>query len=799
LGKPADFESACFEWLEIEKKVDPAGSVEMAEVLGLLAGAYGGRGELDRQESVQRQSAEMYKKFGNGSQFVANALSNLADLLESRGKLDEVKALRTEALAIRQRARGQEQQLAAGLIAELARQGKWSDAERVAKQDVATRKKSFRTEQLGNALDLLGAVLRSQGKQGEAEHVFRQSLALVDNDDPSYHQRVNNLAIALFAQDKMTEAEPLFREALKALPDERENDQNRAVLLSNLGDALLAQGKIDEAKRQYAEARKVERKAWTESAKHGDAKALNDLAWALATSNDPKARDGAKAVNLAEKSVVASNRKDPNTLDTLAAAYAEWGRFTDAVEAQQKAIALLREEDQKKDYLSRLKLYRTNLPYREFDYVLLRKESRILQRHHKLREAEKILRDALLEVKEGSIYEENPNIAFAFNNLGNVLSDEAEVAGAETAYRRALKIMQNIFGNEHPETTSVLENLSFILDKQGKLGEAETNLCRSVEVKRKTWAQKHPEEVAVSERELAGMLMDHGKADKAEARAREALAIVRDSSDPIPNDVAASVRVLANILVRQKKNTDAERLYNEYLAQPAFAANHQLLQGRGEFFARFTRWKEAAADLNRAIEALPDDHTTWHSLAPVLVQQGDQEAYREHCRKALERFGNTTDPGTAERMSKDSLILSSSGADLDLVGKLTDVAVSADPKDPTLPWFHASKAIAEYRRGNFAPAVDWAQRVLAKGGTNWNREIQVQMVVAMSQHQLKQFERAQASFAKGREIADTKLPKIESGDLGPGWLDWIIAQALVREAKALLGTENQTAQAKSPP
>ena len=87
LGKKAQLESACLEWLEIAKKVDPGGSIERAEVLGVLALVYGGRGELDRQESLKRQSAEMYKKFGNGNEYVANALSGLAHVLESRGKL----------------------------------------------------------------------------------------------------------------------------------------------------------------------------------------------------------------------------------------------------------------------------------------------------------------------------------------------------------------------------------------------------------------------------------------------------------------------------------------------------------------------------------------------------------------------------------------------------------------------------------------------------------------------------------------------------------------------------------------
>ena len=38
--------------------------------------------------------------------------------------------------------------------------------------------------------------------------------------------------------------------------------------------------------------------------------------------------------------------------------------------------------------------------------------------------------------------------------------------------------------------------------------------------------------------------------------------------------------------------------------------------------------------------------------------------------------------------------------------------------------------------------------------------------------QLKQADQARAALAKGAEIERTKLPKLESGDIGQGWLDY---------------------------
>jgi tetratricopeptide (TPR) repeat protein len=65
---------------------------------------------------------------------------------------------------------------------------------------------------------------------------------------------------------------------------------------------------------------------------------LNNLAWLLATASDDTIRDGEEAVRLAEKACEVTSRKAPQILGTLAAAYAEQGSFSRAVESVQHAI-----------------------------------------------------------------------------------------------------------------------------------------------------------------------------------------------------------------------------------------------------------------------------------------------------------------------------------------------------------------------------------------------------------------------------------------------------------------------------
>jgi hypothetical protein len=70
-------------------------------------------------------------------------------------------------------------------------------------------------------------------------------------------------------------------------------------------------------------------------------------------------------VTFAEKAVAGTQRKDAAMLDTLAAAYAEAGDFAKAVSVQQEAIALIGVGKGNNGFMSRLKLYQSNTPYRE--------------------------------------------------------------------------------------------------------------------------------------------------------------------------------------------------------------------------------------------------------------------------------------------------------------------------------------------------------------------------------------------------------------------------------------------------
>jgi tetratricopeptide (TPR) repeat protein len=96
--------------------------------------------------------------------------------------------------------------------------------------------------------------------------------------------------------------------------------------------------------------------------------ALNNLAWVLASSDDAEIRNGAEAVRLAEHACELTKYRATLLVGTLAAAYAEEGRFGEAVATAQKACALAsKAKDQAllRKNQELLELYRAGQAYHE--------------------------------------------------------------------------------------------------------------------------------------------------------------------------------------------------------------------------------------------------------------------------------------------------------------------------------------------------------------------------------------------------------------------------------------------------
>ena len=160
-----------------------------------------------------------------------------------------------------------------------------------------------------------------------------------------------NLAMLLAGRGRGGEAVEQFQAALRLKPDWPE-------VQANLGILLYQQGQEGPAVQH-----------WRAFLRHqpDHVAILNRVAWVLATSPDAAVRNGAEALKLALRAAQLSGRKTPAILDTLAAAYAETGQFSDAAAVCRRALDLAT-DDMNVPLIavvqSHLKLYQAGKPLR---------------------------------------------------------------------------------------------------------------------------------------------------------------------------------------------------------------------------------------------------------------------------------------------------------------------------------------------------------------------------------------------------------------------------------------------------
>ncbi len=162
--------------------------------------------------------------------------------------------------------------------------------------------------------------MTNQGRLEEAIAHFSQALHI----EPHYADAHNNLGVALAGKGRLDEAIDHYYEALRVQPDHK-------VAHVQLALALLRQERTEKALEHYHEALRLS---------PDSPMVLNNLAWILATHENPNFRDGARAVQLAEKACRLTGHENAAFLDTLAAAYAEAAQFNEALQTAQKAIEL---------------------------------------------------------------------------------------------------------------------------------------------------------------------------------------------------------------------------------------------------------------------------------------------------------------------------------------------------------------------------------------------------------------------------------------------------------------------------
>jgi protein O-mannosyl-transferase len=193
----------------------------------------------------------------------------------------------------------------------------------------------------------LGIALDQNGRIDEAIAQYQQAV----QEDPLYAKAYYLLGNDLLRKARVDDAIAAYEQALKSRPVYPE-------VQNNIGIALLQKGRPSEAIAHWQNALAVQPDSLD---------SLNNLAWILATFPDTWIRNGRQALVLAERANQLSGNKNPKVLRTLAAAYAENGRFTEARVIAERGLQLA--NAQENPALANIiegdiALYRTNAPVR---------------------------------------------------------------------------------------------------------------------------------------------------------------------------------------------------------------------------------------------------------------------------------------------------------------------------------------------------------------------------------------------------------------------------------------------------
>jgi len=227
----------------------------------------------------------------------------------------------------------------------------------------------------------LGVISLKQGNTDQAIDYWKKTLI----HKPDYPDASYNLAVAMTEQGKFDEAINYFKIALSALPDWPQAHYEMGRVFYLQGKRNLAIEQCEEALRlkpDYITARitlahtlaeigqtpsAVEQYYYVLYLEPKNLHALKNLAWILATTDDPYIHNPEEAVKFAEKACRITDYKQAEALDTLAVAYSAAARYPEAAQAAEKAVELavsagqseLAEKIQK-----RLELYKAQKPYR---------------------------------------------------------------------------------------------------------------------------------------------------------------------------------------------------------------------------------------------------------------------------------------------------------------------------------------------------------------------------------------------------------------------------------------------------
>jgi tetratricopeptide (TPR) repeat protein len=213
-----------------------------------------------------------------------------------------------------------------------------------------------------------------------------------------------------------------------------------------------------------------------------------------------------------------------------------------------------------------------------------------------------------------------------------------------------------------------------------------------------------------------------------------------------------------------------------------------LLQAHGRMSFRVAHFRQAMADYDRIIAITPDDYIPYLFSGYAHLIVGDESGYRDLCRRMLERFGQSTDPATRDRVSKACFVAPSAVNDLGLPLQFArDNVALRTAGSHEVPFYQLCAGMAEFRAGNYRQAADWLEKP-SELPLPLEAKATSMLFLAMARFRLHQNAEARAELGRADEIFDTRICRADAGLItwDASLMDWLICQIVRREADQLM-------------
>jgi len=405
---------------------------------------------------------------------------------------------------------------------------------------------------LGVAFNLAN-ILRDRACLDEAEHLCRQILPVAERALESHHQQVlqirNLLATLFFERGELAEAEALFQEVLQKFTDTKGAEHHMTIAVRrNLADILVRRGLFVDAEAELRDILAINIK--NQGREHPQTRVtLRALAHLLTARGDVSS-----AEDIYDETLLGLSKSSASGLEALDLRV---GR-ADALRVRGDYLAAEREYREIAEISTR-----THGADHPLTLTVLNNLSAVLLARGSVAEAETLLRQVLSSRKH--LGDMNASVIATRSNLAGVLHVRGDLRQSELEYRAILPIAKRVQGEEHPDTLAIQCSLGVVLRNQDKLTEAEELFRRTAKSAEKVLGAGHPNTLKTRSC-IADILRIRGKNAEAEYEYRRILGTLTDANHG-DSEAARMIRFNLALTVRSLgKRVDAEEMLRKLLA-----------------------------------------------------------------------------------------------------------------------------------------------------------------------------------------------------------------------------------------